>query len=273
MGLLPANATSLIATHLPPAEWVFRVLGAIVVMVVGILVAVLLRKVVERALYSVPKYIANIVAKTVYYGTAFAAGVTALAILGVNVSGLLFAGGLLGVAIGFASQTVVSNFLSGLFLYMDSPFKPGDPIEVEGVTGIVTDISIFSTRIRTWDGIHVRIPNDVVFRAVIRNLQYNVARRVEYKVGISYSASIDKAREVIMRVLDNHPLVLVEPRPWIFVEDLGDNAVILNVRFWVPSRYWLQVKAQLLKEIKEALDRAGIEIPFPQRVVWLHEVE
>ncbi len=252
------------------APVVLRYLAATVAFGVSILLAVLAKKLAYRSLLrNMPRDVASIVEKLIYYGIIALGTLSALSIAGVETTGLVVAGSIFGVALGFASQTVVSNFLSGIFLYIDKPFKPGDPVEIEGVSGIVMDVTVFSTRIRTWDGIHTRLPNSKVFEATIRNFVANVARRVEYRVGIAYDADIGKAVEVIRRVLDEHPLVLEEPEPQVFVEDLGDSAVILNVRFWAPSSHWFQAKAELLRRIKEALDEAGIEIPFPQRVVWL----
>lgn len=255
--------------------YVLKAVGAIAAFVVGLVVAMFLKKATLRALRSAPPEVADLMSKIVYYSVAFMAGVAALSVAGVNVSGLLLTGGIIGVALGFASQTVISNFLSGVFLYIDRPFRPGDPVSLDdvNVSGVVHDVSVFSTRIRTWDGIFVRVPNDKVFNATIKNFSMNVARRIEYKVSISYSSDIELARKVILRVLDSEPLVLREPPPEVFVEDLGDSAVILKVRFWAPSQFWFNVKMRMLERIKVELEKAGIEIPFPQRVVWLHMVK
>ena len=254
--------------------YVLKAIGAIATFIAGLIVAMFLRKATLRALRLAPPEIADLMSKIVYYSVAFLAGVAALSVAGVNVSGLLLTGGIIGVALGFASQTVVSNFLSGVFLYIDRPFRPGDPVSLDdaNVSGVVHDVSIFSTRIRTWDGIFVRVPNDKVFNATIKNFSMNVARRVEYLVSISYSSDIELARKVILRVLDEEPLILREPPPEVFVEELGDSGVVLRVRFWVPSQFWFNVKMRMLERIKVELEKAGIEIPFPQRVVWLHMV-
>jgi len=240
----------------------------------GIVFAMLIRRMVRRTLgmSQLPRGLVDLAAKSIYYFIVATASVVGLALAGVDVTGFAFAGSLLGVALGFAAQTVASNFFSGFFLYIDKPLQPGDYVELAGadVTGRVLDITMFSTRIETLDGRIVRIPNEDIFKATIVNLHRSVARRIEYSVGISYSASIDEAREAVMRVLERHPLVLAEPPPTIYVEDLGDNAVVLRVMFWVPSWRWIEIRQQLLGEIKKALDEAGIEIPFPQRVVWLH---
>lgn len=244
-------------------------LKALLSIVVAVVVAFLLRKLAVTTLSGrLPRHILTPLSRAIYYVVIFLGIIGALAALGIDTSGLLLAGGIAGIVIGFASQTVVSNLLSGIFLYMDRPFMIGDPVDIGGVGGVVQDITVFSTRIRRWDGVVMRIPNEQVFNSKIQRFNGSLVRRVEYRVGISYGSDVSKAVEVVTKLLESEPLVLVKPEPMVFVEDLGDSAVILNVRFWVPSQYWFPVKATVLGKIKEALTRNGIEIPFPQRVVW-----
>lgn len=236
----------------------------------SVVAGVLARNAARRYLARVmPSELALVISRLVFYLVAAAGAFAALAALDVDLTSVAILGGVVGVAVGFASQTVVSNLLSGLFLYFDRPLKIGDPVQIEDVAGVVSDINVFSTRIRSWDGVFVRLPNEKVFSSVIRNFSNTVARRVEYRVGVSYRDDADRAREVIMKVLEEHPLVLAEPEPMVFVEELGDSSVNLNVRFWTPIQVWFSVRAELLWKIKKALDEAGIEIPFPQRVVWI----
>ena len=243
------------------------------VLLVGVAVSMLVRRMLRRTLElsQLPMAVVDVASKLSYYALVALAGVIALGVAGFDVTGFAFAGSLIGVALGFASQTVASNFFSGLFLYFDKPLRPGDIVELPemGIMGRVEDITMFSTRITTLDGLRVRVPNESVFRSTIKNLYSHPVRRIEYRVGISYRSSIEEARKAILRVLEGHPLVLAEPAPKVFVEELGDSAVVLRVMFWVPSLKWLEVKWELLGRIKEELDRAGVEIPFPQRVVWL----
>ena len=172
---------------------------------------------------------------------------------------------------GFASLTVVANFVSGIFMYFDKPLKIGDPVEVGGYSGIVHDIRILSTRIRTWDGLLVRIPNEKLFNSDIKNLQKYPARRVDIIVTIAYKEDIQKAINLIKEMLDEMPYVLAEPEPAVFVDNLGDNGVHIAVRAWAPSEKWFNVRTQILQRIKDTLEREGIEIPFPQRVNWFAE--
>lgn len=215
-----------------------------------------------------PEY--AIKANLFYYAFITLAFFIALNIAGVigELGALLAAAGITGIVLGFSAQTVVSNFVSGVFMHFDKPLKIGDAVQVDGVQGTVEDIQMLSTRIRTWDGTLVRIPNQKLFNSNITNLQRYPVRRVDVKVGIAYSADMGKAIEVIRKTLDEMPLVLAEPEPWIYVDDLGDSAVIIGVWAWVPSEKWFDVRTQIVERIKRALDEAGIEIPFPQRVNW-----
>ncbi|AEH24928.1 mechanosensitive ion channel family protein [Pyrococcus yayanosii] len=209
-------------------------------------------------------------AKLFYYILITLAFFIALNIAGFTgkLTTVLAAAGITGIVLGFSAQTVVANFISGIFMYFDKPIKIGDPVEVAGYSGIVHDIRILSTRIRTWDGLLVRIPNEKLFNSEIKNLMKYPARRVDVVVGIAYKEDIDRAIDVIKRTLEDMAYVLAEPEPAVFVQDFGDNSVNISIKAWAPAEKWYSVRTEILKKIKEALEREGIEIPFPQRVNW-----
>ncbi len=221
----------------------------------------------------------DILTKSVYYGIILLGLLSVLPILGFNLSGILLAGGIAGLTIGFASQKIVSNLISGVFLMIERPIKVGSQVNVKDVSGYVEDISIISTIIRTYGGLYIRIPNETVFTNIITNYVANVARRIEYVVGIRYRDNADKAIEIITGLIEEHPLALENPQPTVFVNDLGDNAVNISVKIWAPATEWYGVKMELLWKIKKELEAQGIEIAFPQRVVWFantlekHEIE
>ncbi len=208
---------------------------------------------------------------SVYYISIIIGFIVALSQIGVSLSGLLVAGGIMGIVLGFASQTVVSNLISGIFLLIERPIEIGDGINIEGISGIVKDIKILSTTIRDYDGIYVRLPNDKVFSSTIKNYDAHGARRFTYNVGIRYRDDAEKAMKIITLLLDEHSLVLKEPSSQIFVEELGDSSVNLSIRIWAPSSVWYSIYTELLWKIKVVLEENGIEIPFPQRVVWMKD--
>ncbi len=210
----------------------------------------------------------EIATKVVYYTIIIIAVLLALPALGIHPSNLFVAGGVVGIVIGFASQSIVGNLISGIFLMFERPIKIGDQLRVDDISGFVEDIHIVSTIVRTYSGLYVRIPNEKVFTGIITNYVANIARRFEYVVGIRYGDDADLAIEIIEDLIDEQPFALKKPSPQVFVDNLGDNSVNLHVRIWAPATEWYDLKMELLWEIKKALGENGIEIAFPQRVVW-----
>ena len=238
------------------------------IIILVMLIAKIITLSIRRSLREkVTKSNLNIVSKIFYAVIIVVSLIFVLPILGIKASGLLVAGGILGIVIGFASQSVVSNLISGLFLVIERPIKIGDQVIVAGVMGFVEDIRIFSTTLRGYDGISVRMPNEKVFTETIDNLVANPARRFNYTVGIPYEADADKALEIINNIIEDNPYALKNPAPQVFVDELGNSSVNIVVKIWAPSSMWWNVKMALLWKIKSGLKAEGIDIPFPQRVV------
>ena len=248
---------------------IFDLLIAFLVVIISIFLAKGAATYLRRSLREkINKDHLEIIVKVVFYSIIIIAVLSILAILGVNPAGLLVAGSVAGLVIGFASQSIVGNLVSGLFLIIERPIKIGDQVNINEITGFVEEIRIISTTIRTYDGLYVRIPNQTVFTTNVTNYVYNIVRRFKYVVGIRYSDDANKAIEIIRKVIDDEPLALKNPAPQAFVDNLGDNSVNIIVRIWAPVSDWYSLKMKLLWEIKIALEAQGIEIAFPQRVVW-----
>lgn len=213
----------------------------------------------------------ELLVKLVYTVILLIAIVTVTPILGVSLTGLLVAGGIAGIVIGFASQRVVSNLLSGLFLIAERPIKIGDQVVVGNIAGFVEDMNIMSTIVRTYDGLYVRIPNETLFTSSITNPVANVARRFEYQISIRYSDDANKAIEIIKRMIEEHPFALKIPPPRVFVDSLTESGVNIIARIWAPSTTWLDAKMEILWKIKVELEKNGIKIAFPQRLIWFGE--
>ena len=246
-----------------------EILFSAVVMVLAVILAKSVTMYLRRIIGDrMEKNYRELILKLVYYLIILIGFVTILPVLGLNPSGLLVAGGITGIVIGFASQSVVSNLISGIFILWEKPIRIGDQVEVSGISGFVEDINVMSTILRTYDGLFVRIPNQTLFTGNITNYTGNVVRRFEYRIGIRYSDDAERAIGIIRRVIDEEPFALKNPSPAVFVDELGDNAVIISVKIWSPVQVWYDVKMRLLAKIKAELERSGIEIPFPQRVVW-----
>jgi small-conductance mechanosensitive channel len=221
---------------------------------------------------NVSKDVTETILKFFYYVSNIVVIITILPLLGLDPSGLLLAGSITGIILGFASQNIVGNLISGIFLMIEKPVKIGDQVDISGTSGIVTDIRIISTNIRTYDGLLVRIPNQHVFTSNITNSVVYPVRRFEIKFGIRYSDDADYAIRLIKDLIDKEPFVLLNPAPSIFVNELGESSVNLVARIWAPTSEWATLKTNLIWAVKKTLEENGIEFPFPQQVVYLHTV-
>lgn len=250
-----------------------EVLMFFAIVIFAIIIAKFITINLERGLKDkVSKNHLSLVSKVVYYSIIIIGLLIALPNLtGLNFSGLLVAGGVLGIVIGFAAQSVVSNLISGIFLIFEHPIKIGDNVLIDDVHIIVEDIRILSTIGKTFDGIYVRIPNEKVFTTNIVNYVANIARRFEYDVEIRYADDADKAIAIIERLIEKEPFCLKNPGPSIFVDQLASDGVMIKVRMWAPSEVWWDVRTSMLWHIKVAIEAEGIEIPFPQRTLWFPE--
>ncbi|MDH5431965.1 MAG: mechanosensitive ion channel family protein [Nitrosopumilus sp.] len=246
-------------------------IGAII-MAVGVIVARTVR--ILFAKYYAPKLpqdSAKNFGKLIYFGIIILSFLVFTSTTGVDFSGLLVAGGIFGIVIGFATQSVVSNLISGIFLMIEKPVKQGDKIEIPGsdVSGTLLDISTFSVRVKKFDGTIIRIPNESFFTSNIRSLSSTPVRRTEAMIGIAYKEDIDGAISVMDKeIRKSMKYVLMLPKPEFRINELADSSVNIEILVWHPRDDWDQVGPILLKVAKKALDDNGIEIPFPQRVIW-----
>jgi small-conductance mechanosensitive channel len=205
--------------------------------------------------------------KILQYSILIIVFISVLPLIGFNPSTLLLAGGVTGIILGFASQSIVGNLVSGFFLMVERPIKIGDQVQINDVSGYVIDIRIISTLIRTFDGLLVRIPNQQVFTTNITNIVGHPVRRFEYTIRIRYSDDANAAIKLIKDLIDKEPFALLNPSTSVFVSDLGDSSVIISVRIWAPVNEMFGIKTRLLWNIKQTLEENGIEIPLPERIV------
>lgn len=181
--------------------------------------------------------------------------------------------GITSVAVGFAFKDVLQNFFAGILILWRRPFVVGDQIKFREYEGMIEEINIRSTRIKTFDGERAVIPNgDIYTNAVLVKTAYD-KRRVRFVVGIGYLDDIEKGRETIRKVLSDTEGVLDDPGPWIYVSELAPSSVNFTVYFWVNSEQAnvLKVNDRVATGIKYALDKAGIDMPYPHSVVLFHD--
>ncbi len=243
-----------------------------IIMAAGIIFAKIV-KIIFFKYYAptLPQDTAKNFGKIIYFGIIIISFLVFTSSQGLDFSGLLVAGGIFAVVIGFATQSVVSNLISGVFLMIEKPAKHGDILQIPdmGISGTLLDVGTFSSRVRKFDGTVIRIPNEKFFTSNIRSLTASTVRRAEAVVGIAYKDDIENAIGVIKNEIKlTMPFVLRVPEPEFRVVELGDSSVNIQVLVWHPRDDWDQAQPILLTVIKRALDRSGIEIPFPQRVVW-----
>ncbi|WP_240730041.1 mechanosensitive ion channel family protein [Halalkalirubrum salinum] len=174
------------------------------------------------------------------------------------------------LAIGFALQDVIKNFVAGIFIFADRPFKIGDWIEWDGHSGIVEDISFRVSRVRTFDNELLTVPNSNLTDGVIKNPVAKETLRLKFLFGIGYGDDIDKASEIIVEEAEAHPEILEDPAPSVRLTELADSSVGLQSRIWVdnPNRSdFVKIRAEYVTSVKKRFDEEDIEIPFPQRTL------
>ena len=203
-----------------------------------------------------------------FYGIAGLFATSALTDLGFDLGVLLGAAGILTVALGFASQTSASNVISGLFLLGERPFSVGDVIRVSGTTGEVLSVDLLSVKLRTFDNLFVRIPNETMIKSEVTNLRRFAIRRVDLQVGVAYKEDLRHVRDVLMEVADRNPLCLEEPAPLIIFQGYGDSSINHQFSVWAQTDNYLELRNSIPLEIKEAFDDNDIEIPFPHRTLY-----
>ncbi|MCA9838554.1 MAG: mechanosensitive ion channel [Trueperaceae bacterium] len=192
---------------------------------------------------------------------------TAIAVLnrfGFQTASFIALLGAAGLAIGLALQGALSNVASGVLLLSQRPFRVGDAVEISGISGIVDEIGLFTTKMHTFDNIGVHVPNSNVWNSAIKNMSEFATRRLELTFGISYQDDIGKAMGIIQQELESDERALKDPAYRIGVTELADSSVNLLVWVWVNRPDYLDLKLDLIKQIKERFDQNGISIPFPQ---------
>jgi small-conductance mechanosensitive channel len=251
-----------------PSGQVGRALAAALVVAIGLLVARLaglgMRRLVERRGTAQQALIAR---RTVFYGILGLAVASALRQLGVDLSVLLGAAGVLTVAIGFAAQTSASNLISGLFLLAERPFVLGDTIRVSSTTGEVVSIDLLSVKLRTLDNLLVRIPNETLLKSEVTNYTRYPIRRVDLEVTVGFRQDLGRVRELLEAIAAAEPLCFDEPRPLFSVRGFGDVGIRLQFSVWTLRDHVIAVSNSVQQGMQEAFAREGVELPLAPRPV------
>lgn len=254
------------------STWGLKVVGALVVLVVGFFVARSIRKGMRKGMAKtgrIDQTLIPFLSGIVYYILVAALLIAVLQMFGIQTTSLVAVLGAAGLAVGLAMQGTLSNFAAGVMLLVFRPFKVGDFVEAGGTGGAVKEIGIFSTTLATPDNIKIVMPNSAVYGQTIKNYTANDTRRNDMLIGISYDDDIGKARDVILKVLEADDRVLKDPAPVVAVSELADSSVNLVVRPWCTKEDYWDLRFDLNRKLKEELEAAGCSIPYPQTDVHL----
>lgn len=195
--------------------------------------------------------------------------IAAIEQLGIDTTSIMAVFAAAGLAVGLALKDSLSNFSAGVMLIIFKPFKLGDLVIAAGITGVIEEIQIFNTVMRTGDNQVIIVPNSHIYGGSITNMSARDTRRIDLVIGIGYGDNIGTAKKLIEETITNNPLVLKDPAPTIMMLNLGESSVDIAVRPWVNTADYWGVRADLLQTIKETFDANGISIPYPQRDVHM----
>ncbi len=245
-----------------------KLIGAIVIWIIGswIVKAVLkgARKLMEKRGYdeSLQKFLLNLIG----WVSKILLILVILAQLGIETTSFAAILAAAGLAVGLALQGSLSNFAGGVLLMIFKPIKIGDLVEAQGEIGVVKEIEIFTTKLTGLSNKEIIIPNGTLSNGNIVNYSTGGTRRVDLVFGVGYDSDIKKTKEVLMQVLTSHPKVLQDPAPAVTVMELADSSINFATRPWCKTEDYWAVYFDVTEQTKEALDAAGIEIPYPHQV-------
>ena len=253
--------------HALLSEWLWRFGVALAVAAIGFWLSKLLSRAVDRVLlrFGVEQTLRDFLRGLVHAIGVVVIAVAALDALGVPTTSLLAVLGAAGLAIGLALKDSLSNIASGVMLIVLRPFRAGDAVLVAGTEGIVEQVRIFQTVLRTPQNHDVILPNSQITSAPIINYTARSQRRIDLTVGVGYGDDIGTARSVLLGLATGHAQVLDEPAADVLVSNLGESSVDLTLRAWVGTPDYITARSDLIEAIHRDFTRAGVSIPYPQR--------
>jgi small conductance mechanosensitive channel len=268
LGSITTQLTELLST------WGLRVVGAIAVLIIGRIIAgrvrAGMRALLTRA--SIDKTLVPFLSSLVYYAALAFVGIAVLGLFGIPTASFIAVLGAAGLAVGLALQGTLGNFASGVMLLVFRPFKVGDFVDAGGTAGSVISIGVFSTMLNTGDNVQITIPNGIIHGQTIRNFSANPTRRNDMNFGVGYDDDLGVAIDTIKRTITADPRALKDPEILVAVTELGDSAVNIVARPWCKAEDYWGLRFDMLRKVKEELEKTGCSIPFPQRDIHVHNV-
>ncbi len=253
--------------------WGTHILFALAIFFVGRIVVKyaikILRGVLKKA--NLDEILVNFIVSLCHVALLIFIIIAALHELGVDTTSLIAILGAAGLAVGLALKNSLQNFASGVLLILFRPFKIDDFVETAGVTGIVEDVTIFNTVMKTLDNRRIIIPNSMIYNDKIINYSAKDIRRIDMVFPVSYEDDLEKAKGILWELIKSDPRILDNPEPFVGVGEWAENGIHLFVRPWVEKEDFWTTKTELLEKIKVAFDEAGITIPYQRMQVYLVE--
>ena len=262
---------SIVADFLTP-ERISLLVRVALMLLIGIPLIGLIKKVVNRLLSDkLTKQSEVMILRAVKYTLVLLLLMMVLNEFGFKISAILGAAGIFGVAIGFASQTSISNIISGIFLISEKPFLIGDVIEINDKVGTVQSIDLLSIKLKTFDGRYVRVPNEAMIKNDVINLTRFEIRRAQIKIGVAFKSDLRKVMAILKDIADTAPGALKEPAPMLLLDGFGDSSININFGVWTATSNVFNMKNELIFAVIDRFREEGIEIPFPHVSLYAGE--
>jgi small-conductance mechanosensitive channel len=261
-----------VLSGLASAELYSKIVGMVAAVLLVLLSFKILQVVVGRALKGrIPDQRGNLIRKLIRYTGFTIVVITVFKQLGIDLSALLGAAGIAGIAVGFAAQTSVSNVISGLFLISEKPFQLEDVIQVGDITGIVQSIDLLSIKLQTFDNRFVRIPNETIIKTNVVNITRFPIRRLDVTLMVDYAADLDFVTTVLEDIARKNIWVLDNPEPLIVMDKFENSGVEILFGLWFEKSNFLKLKNSIMIDVRKRFALEGITIPFPQMDVHLSQ--
>jgi small-conductance mechanosensitive channel len=249
-----------------------KTIRIIIILIVGIIIiyaiGTIVKKLLPQKLSQQRKMLVN---RFVRYTGIIILFSVIISELSINLAAIFGAAGVIGIIVGVASQTSIGNIVSGFFLVSEKSFEIGDLIRIGDKTGVVYSIDLLSIKIKTFDNLLLRIPNQTVISSELTNVTRFPIRRLDFDINVAYKEDLEKVKQILMRVAKRNPLCLDEPEPIIVFKTFGPSGINILLGVWFEKANYLKVKNSVFQEVKTAFEAEGIEIPFPHVSIYTGE--
>lgn len=243
---------------------IILVVGIVIISILGLI----LKKLLPQKLSQQRKMIIN---RFVRYSAIVILFSVIVSELNINLAAIFGAAGVIGIVVGVASQTSIGNIVSGFFMVSEKSFEIGDQIRIGDKTGVVHSIDLLSIKIKTFDNLLLRIPNQTVISSEVINVTRFPVRRLDFDISVAYKENLEVVKQTLEEIAKRNPLCLDEPEPIIVFKAFGDSGINILFGVWFERTNYLKVKNSVFMEIKEAFEQKGIEIPFPHISLYAGE--